>query len=92
MTLALLRQNCGFSEAEFADFHYNISQNLREPKNNVGLRGIEDSWLKRHEDWVNWLDSFIDNGVGESYWGQGTAKLWCFPTDRAKQASQSIPA
>lgn len=80
MTLDLLRQNCGFSEAEFADFHYNISQNLRKPKNIVGLRGIED-----------WLDSFIDSGVGESYWGQGTAKLWCFPTDRAKQASRLSP-
>lgn len=89
MSLFLIRQQCGFSETDFADFRRYMTRQLQEPKNNVGLRGVgQNAPVELREVWGNWLDWFIDNDIGEYYWGQGTARIWCYPADRSKQVSQ----
>lgn len=85
MSLFLIRKNCRFSEADFADFYHYMTKQLRNPKNNTGLRSVGQTVsAELRRDWDIWLDSFIDDDIGKHYWGQGTARIWCYPADRSK--------
>lgn len=52
----------------------------------MGVQGVgRHAVVSRIKDWNRWLESFIESGVGERYWGPGTESAWSFPADREKQ-------
>lgn len=73
-----LYAKCGIPKGEFASLKKTIDKHLEHP----------DSYAARNERggqiWDDWLDSFIDGGVGVRFWGPGTRRKWSFPENRAE--------
>lgn len=76
----LLQERCGFSESEFALFKDLLISHMKSQKNRVGLQG---PWpIRRRSSWERWLNRFIDDGIGNQYWGEGTTRKWSLERER----------
>jgi hypothetical protein len=81
----VLQQNCGFSAVEFTRFRAIFEKQMREPKNRIGIEGPgRHGVVQQTSAWEDWLDLFVDSGIGSQFWGLGTDRKWSFPADRAE--------
>lgn len=81
-----LRLECGFTTEEFSLFREVIANLIIKPENRIGFEGpgVGPKGSQRRVNWEQWLDSLIDGGIGNQYWGPGTARKWSFPIERDK--------
>lgn len=59
---------------------------LAQPENRIGFEG-PGGWgdpAERRATWESWLDSIIDNYLGDLYWDSRAARMWSFPDERDK--------
>ena len=68
---AVLEESSGLSPKDFSSFWATIQTELRKPKNSIGFNGLRKSGVDDYEDWV---DQFIADGIGELGWGNGVTK------------------
>lgn len=85
--------NLGLGAAQFLLFEQSIENELAKQSNHIGLQG-PGFWplerQQRRKAWENWLDSFIDGGVGEKFWGSGTQGGYSWPADRSSWVSSNM--
>lgn len=69
-----LRVEAGFPQDEWALLLAEVKADLRDPENSIGLGGPS----RYGQAWEEWVDDYIDSGVGEKYWGEGKGRMWDF--------------
>lgn len=87
MQVEELRRECGFTPGEFALFREIVGDLLTQPENRTGIEGPGiggGANSTRRLALEDWLDSFIDSGVGNEFWGPGSEEKWSYPTERAR--------
>lgn len=86
MFVEALRQKSDFTPGEFARFREVITNLLLQPENRIAFDGpgSGSAASQRKIDYEEWLDSFLDGGIGSRYWGLGTERKWSFPHERAQ--------
>lgn len=73
MTAQLLRRLCQFPEPDFLQLKRELAAYMADPGNRIAS---QDSVPQE------WLDAFIDSGIGVRYWGAGTSRKWDLSTNQ----------
>lgn len=82
MTCQLLRSLCQFPEPDFLQFKKEMMVYTADLKNRIGSGGAatgKDPAITEAQR-EEWLNAFVDSGIGVRYWGPGTARKWDFET------------
>jgi hypothetical protein len=77
-TIVGLQRQCGFNDGDFNSLHSAVCDSLNDPDHSIALDGVQAP------GWEDWLDRYLDGGIGEVYWGKDEGHKWKYPQDRVK--------